>query len=173
MAEAIAAAKPVSETLGGAGEAEVLGSVTVNLGRIEGGSSPNLVPAMAEAALDIRLPAGMSVAAAEAALAAALVGHTGVTFEVLRRFEPTVTEPAAEVVQRVRTAAERVLGRAPELNMRVGGSDARLFRRAGIPTVVYGPTPFNMGGVDEYVLLEDLEVVARVHALAAFEFLNG
>jgi acetylornithine deacetylase/succinyl-diaminopimelate desuccinylase-like protein len=173
VAEAIAAAKQVSETLGGAGEAEVLGSVTVNLGRIAGGSSPNLVPAMAEAALDIRLPAGVSAAAAEAALAAAVAGHAGVTFEVLRRFEPTVTEPAAEIVQRVRSAAEQVLGRAPAVNMRVGGSDARLFRRAGIPTVVYGPTPFNMGGVDEYVLLDDLEVVARVHALAAFDFLNG
>jgi acetylornithine deacetylase/succinyl-diaminopimelate desuccinylase-like protein len=173
VAEAIAAAKPVSETLGGAGEAEVLGSVTVNLGRIAGGSSPNLVPATAEAALDIRLPAGVSAAAAEAALAAALAGQKGVTFEVLRRFEPTVTDPAAEIVQTVRTAAEQVLGRAPAVNMRVGGSDARLFRRAGIPTVVYGPTPFNMGGVDEHVLLDELEVVARVHALAAFEFLSG
>jgi acetylornithine deacetylase/succinyl-diaminopimelate desuccinylase-like protein len=173
VTEAIAAAKPVSEALGGAGEAVVLGSVTVNLGRIEGGSSPNLVPAMAEAALDIRLPAGVSVAAAETALAAALARHTGVTFEVLRRCEPTVTDPAAEIVQTVRTAAVQVLGRAPAVNMRVGGSDARLFRRAGIPTAVYGPTPFNMGGIDEYVLLGELEVVARVHALAAFAFLNG
>ena len=111
VAEAIAAAKPVSEKLGGAGEAAVLGSVTVNLGRIEGGSSPNLVPAMAEAALDIRLPAGVSPVEAEAALTAALTGHMGVTgrvtggvtegvtFEVLRRFEPTVTDPASEIVQ--------------------------------------------------------------------------
>jgi acetylornithine deacetylase/succinyl-diaminopimelate desuccinylase-like protein len=173
VAEAIAAAKPISETLGGAGEAQVLGSVTVNLGRIEGGSSPNLVPATAEAALDIRLPAGVSAAAAEAALAAALDGHADVTFGVLRRFDPTVTDPMVEIVHTVRTAAEHVLGRAPAVNMRVGGSDARLFRRAGIPTVVYGPTPFNMGGVDEYVLLDELEVVARVHALAAFDFLNG
>ena len=36
VAEAIAAAKPISEPLGGPGEAAVLGSVTVNLGRIEG-----------------------------------------------------------------------------------------------------------------------------------------
>ena len=172
VAEAIAAAKPVSEPLGGAGEADVLGSVTVNLGRIEGGSSPNLVPAMAIAALDIRLPAGLSAAAAEAALATALAGHEGVTYEVLRRFEPTVTDPAAEIVHTVRQAAEQVLGAAPAVNMRVGGSDARLFRRAGIPTVVYGPTPFNMGGVDEYVLLDELTVVARVHALAGLEFLT-
>jgi acetylornithine deacetylase/succinyl-diaminopimelate desuccinylase-like protein len=172
VAEAIAAAKPISEALGGAGEAETLGWVTVNLGRIEGGSSPNLVPASAEAALDIRLPVGVTVATAEAALVAALDGHAGVTLEVLRRFEPTVTDPTAEIVQTVRHAAEHVMGRAPAVNMRVGGSDARLFRRAGIPTVVYGPTPFNMGGVDEYVLLDELAVVARVHALAAFNFLS-
>jgi len=172
VAEAIAAAKPTSEPLGGPGEAAVLGSVTVNLGRIEGGSSPNLVPATAEAALDLRLPAGVSAAAAETALATALARHPGVTFEVLRRFDPTVTDPAAEIVQTVRHAAEQILGRFPAINMRVGGSDARLFRRAGIPTVVYGPTPFNMGGVDEYALLDELQVVAQVHALATFEFLN-
>jgi len=151
----------------------VLGAVTVNLGRIEGGSSPNLVPAMAEAALDIRLPAGVSAEAAEAALAAALAGHADVTFAVLRRFEPTVTDPAAEIVRTVHHAAEQVLGRAPAVNMRIGASDARLFRRAAIPTVVYGPTPFNMGGVDEYVLLDELDAVSRVHALAAFDFLNA
>jgi succinyl-diaminopimelate desuccinylase len=173
VAEAIAAAKPISEPLGGAGEAEVLQSVTINLGWIEGGSSPNLVPATAEAALDIRLPAGLSAATAEAALAAALSGREGVTWDVLRRVEPTVTDPGAEIVQTVRRAAEQVLSRAPAVNMRVGGSDARLFRSAGIPTVVYGPTPFNMGGVDEHVSLDELRVVARVHALAAFEFLTG
>ena len=173
VAEAIAAAKPISEPLGGPGEAAVLGSVTVNLGRIEGGSSPNLVPATAEAALDLRLPAGVSAEAAETALAAALARHSGVTFEVLRRFDPTVTDPAAEIVQTVRQAAQYVLGRLPAINMRVGGSDARLFRRAGIPTVVYGPTPFNMGGVDEHVLLDELRVVAQVHAFATFEFLNA
>jgi succinyl-diaminopimelate desuccinylase len=173
VAEAIVTAKPLSEPLGGAGEAAVLGAVTVNLGRIEGGSSPNLVPAMAEAALDIRLPAGVSAEAAEAALAAALAGHADVTFAVLRRFEPTVTDPAAEIVRTVHHAAEQVLGRAPAVNMRIGASDARLFRRAAIPTVVYGPTPFNMGGVDEYVLLDELDAVSRVHALAAFDFLNA
>ncbi len=173
VAEAIATAKPLSEPLGGAGEAAVLGTVTVNLGRIEGGSSPNLVPAVAEAALDIRLPAGVSAETAEVALAAALAGHADVTFTVLRRFEPTVTDPAAEIVRTVHHAAEQVLGRAPAVNMRVGASDARLFRRAGIPTVVYGLTPFNMGGVDEYVLLDELDAVARVHALAAFDFLNA
>jgi succinyl-diaminopimelate desuccinylase len=44
---------------------------------------------------------------------------------------------------------------------------------AGLPTIVYGPTPHNMGGADEYVLVEELDQVARVHALAAFDILRG
>lgn len=173
VAEAIAVAKPISEALSGAGEADVLSSVTVNLGRVEGGTSPNLVPARAEAALDIRIPAGLSVAEVEAALAGALAGRDGVTFEVLRRSEPTVTDPAHPLVRCVAGAASEVMGPAPAVNMRVGGSDARLFRRAGIATVVYGPTPHNMGGVDEYVRVEELITVARVHALAALGFLGA
>jgi acetylornithine deacetylase/succinyl-diaminopimelate desuccinylase-like protein len=41
----IAEAKPISEPLGGNGEADVLQRVTANLGRTSGGSSANLVPA--------------------------------------------------------------------------------------------------------------------------------
>jgi acetylornithine deacetylase/succinyl-diaminopimelate desuccinylase-like protein len=90
---------------------------------------------------------------------------------VLRRFEPNHTDPDAEIVQRTAAAARAVLGQEIAVNMRVGGSDSRWFRMAGLPTVVYGPTPHNMGGPDEYVLVEELGQVARVHAMAALEFL--
>jgi acetylornithine deacetylase/succinyl-diaminopimelate desuccinylase-like protein len=170
---AIRAAQPVSEPLSGAGEAAVLQKITVNVGRIAGGTSMNLVPASAEAGVDIRLPAGVGAARMEAAIAAALSGIDGVRWEVLRRVDPSVTDPAAEIVQRTAAAAETVTGRQPAINMRVGGSDARLFRHAGIPTVVYGPTPFNMGGADENVLVAELQTVARVHALTCLDFLRA
>jgi len=168
---AIAAARPISEALAGSGEAAVLGSVTVNIGRIAGGTSTNLVPASARAGVDIRLPVGVSCATAEAALAAALAGREGIGYQVLRRFEPNHTDPAAEIVRCVATAARGVLGADCAVNMRVGGSDARWFRMAGLPTVVYGPTPFNMGGADEHVLVAELTEVAQVHAAAALAFL--
>ncbi len=171
VTRAIAAARAVSETLSGAGEAEVLGRVTVNIGRVEAGTSMNLIPASARAGIDIRLPVGVSAAAAEAALSAALEGMEGISWQVLRRFEPSFTDPDAEIVRCVTEAARGVLGSAPVVNMRVGGSDSRWFRMAGIPTVVYGPTPFNMGGADEYALVADLLAVARVHALSALDFL--
>jgi acetylornithine deacetylase/succinyl-diaminopimelate desuccinylase-like protein len=57
--------------------------------------------------------------------------------------------------------------------MRVGGSDSRWYRMHDVPTVVFGPTPYNMGGPDEYVLVDEIHSVAKVHALAAFDFLSG
>jgi hypothetical protein len=43
----------------------------------------------------------------------------------------------------------------------------------GIPSVVFGCTPFNMGGPDENILIDELVAVAKVHALAGFDFLNA
>jgi hypothetical protein len=43
---------------------------------------------------------------------------------------------------------------------------------AGIPTVVYGPTPYNMGAPDEYADISELGIVSRVHALTAFDLLT-
>jgi succinyl-diaminopimelate desuccinylase len=58
------------------------------------------------------------------------------------------------------------------INMRVGFSDARFYRLHGVPSLVYGPTPHNMGGADEYVTLDDLFAVFYVHAMTAFDFLS-
>jgi acetylornithine deacetylase/succinyl-diaminopimelate desuccinylase-like protein len=42
--QAVRDSKSISEPLAGAGESDLLGKVTVNIGRIFGGTSPNLVP---------------------------------------------------------------------------------------------------------------------------------
>jgi acetylornithine deacetylase/succinyl-diaminopimelate desuccinylase-like protein len=170
--EAIERSRAISEPLAGVGEADVLGRVTVNIGRIEGGTSTNLVPASARAGADLRLPVGVSAAATERALAAAL-GRPGIKYRVLRRFEPSHTDPGSEIVRRCAAAAREVVGGQVAVNMRVGGSDARWFRMEGLPTVVYGPTPHGMGGPDEWVDLAELDQVARVHALTAFDLLTA
>jgi succinyl-diaminopimelate desuccinylase len=172
VAAAIAAAKHVSEPLSGVGEADTLARVTVNIGTVAGGTSANLVPASARASADIRLPIGVSTAAVEARLRDWLGAIDGVTWRVIRRYEPRYTDPNHEIVRCVTHAANEVLGARPVVNMRVGASDARLYRMDGIPSVVFGCTPFNMGGPDENVLIEELVAVAKVHALAAFDFLN-
>jgi succinyl-diaminopimelate desuccinylase len=171
VTSAIIAAKPVSEELSGEGEAETLQRVTVNIGTVEGGISPNLVPARARAAADIRLPVGVSLDAVEAALHDELDGCEGVSWRIIRAYSPSFTPPDHEIIRRTVTAATKVFGRAPVANMRVGASDARLYRMFGVPSAVFGCTPFNMGAPDEYILVEELVAVAKVHTLAAFDFL--
>lgn len=171
VTQAIARSRSISEPLSGSGEAETLGRLTINLGTIAGGISPNLVPATARAAADIRIPLGLSLEAVEGAIKEALE-LPGVTHRVLRRFAPSFTAPDHPLVTTMVRVAEEVVGESVAANMRVGGSDSRWFRMAGLPTVVYGPTPYGMGGPDEYVLVEDLDCVARVHALTAFDLLR-
>jgi succinyl-diaminopimelate desuccinylase len=172
VTSAIMAAKPISEELSGEGEAETLQRVTVNIGTMEGGISPNLVPARARAAADIRLPVGVSLEAVEAALHRELDPCQGVTWRIIRAYPPSFTPPNHEIVSRTIAAATKVLGKAPVANMRVGASDARLYRMFGVPSVVFGCTPFNMGAPDEYILVDELVAVAKVHTLAAFDFLS-
>ena len=95
-----------------------------------------------------------------------------VSTRVLARSEPTVTDPHHEIVSRTLANARELLGDRVVRNMRVGMSDARLYRAWGVPSVVYGPAPHNMGGVDEYVEENDLYAVFYVHAMTSFDYLS-
>jgi succinyl-diaminopimelate desuccinylase len=173
VTEAISGAKAISEALSGAGEADTLSRVTVNIGTIEGGTSPNLVPTHCIARADIRLPVGITTDVLVTKLDEWLGPLEGVTWRAIRRFEPSFTPPDDEIVILTAQVAHEVLGTVPAVNMRVGGSDSRWYRPAGVPTVVLGLTPFNMGGADEYVLVDELLAVAKIHTLVAFDFLTA
>ena len=173
VATAMVAAQPLSEPLGGEGERDVMSRITVNIGQIEGGLSANLVPDRALAQLDIRLPMGTSVAQVEQAIAKRLDEMSGISWKVLRRYEPSWTPLSDPVVQTAQSAAAEVLGQPVAVNMRVGASDARLWRRAGVPTIVCGLTPHNLGGPDEYADIRELGELAAIHALTAWDFLSS
>jgi succinyl-diaminopimelate desuccinylase len=172
VTNAIGKAKPISEPLSGAGEADTLSRVTVNIGTIEGGTSPNLVPTHAIARADIRLPVGVTTDVLVAKLDEWLGPLEGVSWKAIRRFEPSFTDPGHEIVTRTASVAAEVLGETPAVNMRVGGSDSRWYRMFDVPTVVLGLTPFNMGGADEHVLVDELLAVAKIHTLVAYDFLS-
>jgi succinyl-diaminopimelate desuccinylase len=165
-------AREVSEKLSGDGESSVLRTVTVNLGTAAAGLKVNLVPDVARAEVDVRIPFGLTTDIVITEARRLLDPVPGVGLEVMRRFEPTATDPAHEIVRRLADNAAVVLGRRPVANMRVGASDARLYRAAGVPAAVYGPTPHGMGGPDEHVRLDELRAIARIYVLTAFDFLS-
>lgn len=170
---AIREASHVSEALSGAGESDVLRRITMTIGTIRGGRLPNLVADTAEATVDLRLPVGTSVSDVEHELAQILQQCPGVEAIIDRRYEPSWTSPDHAVVATLRRCCEEVSGVPSVVNMRVGASDARLYRRAGVPTVVCGLTPRNMGAPDEHVSIAELRALAEAFALAGFDFLNA
>jgi acetylornithine deacetylase/succinyl-diaminopimelate desuccinylase-like protein len=146
--------------------------VTVNIGTIEGGVSPNLVPSQARAQGDIRIPVGVTTQQVIDQLSAWLGPMEGIQWRVVQRSEPSFTSPEHELVQLALGASEQVTGSKPVANMRVGASDARLYRAAGVPSIVLGCTPYGMGAADEYVELDELLNLAKMHALIAQGYLQ-
>src|SRR3546814_4568467 len=138
VVEAMATARRLSQREADEGDARVLQQVTVNIGRVTGGISANLVPDSAQAHLDVRIPMGASVRQVEERLLELLAGMEGIRLKVQRRYEPTWTSASDPIALAAVQAAAEVLGRDVAVNMRIGGSVARLWRRAGYPTVVAG-----------------------------------
>lgn len=149
---------------------ETMQAVTVNVGQIASGVSPNLVPSEAQAGVDIRLPLGVSVAEAEAAVRSCLAEHAGVSWTVTRQYEPTWTSPSNRIARAALTGVARALGKPSWSDMRIGGSDARLWRKAGMPCVVVGLTPNNLGAPDEYLCINELADLAKVYSMTIEEF---
>ncbi len=170
---AIEDAASVSEQFSGDGETEVLKSVTVNVGTINGGTTRNLVAGQAEATVDIRLPAGLSLKQAKTEIRQLIGRLPGVHHRIDNETEATITDPTHEIVTLSTANSAEVLGERSVTTMRVGSSDAALYRAAGIASVVCGLTPHNMGGVDEHVLVEELQALGEIYALTAFDYLNG
>lgn len=140
-----------------------MGRLTVNLGQASGGISSNLVPAHATAGVDVRIPLGLSCAAIEAAVAGGLGAREGLSWRVTRRYEPTWTSSDAPVSRAALEGATRALGGPAWFDMRIGGSDARLWRRSGFPCVALGLTPFNLGAPDEWCEVRELKALRDVY----------
>ena len=101
-----------------------------------------------------------------------LTGHPDVEWKEVRAYDPTVSEPNSPLFRVLRDEVTGVLGEEPVMTLRIGATDARLFRGAGVPSATYGPTGHNVGGPDEYVDLDELTQVARVLARTSFSFLD-
>ncbi|MFT0862454.1 M20/M25/M40 family metallo-hydrolase [Ancylobacter sp. G4_0304] len=169
--DAIERAGPLSESLSGAGESDVLRMVTITFGTVRGGRLSNLVADYAEATADVRLPVGTSVAQVEAEIRRIAALHA-VEVEVTRRYEPSWTDPHHPAIALLARNCREILGLEPVVNMRVGASDARHYRAAGVPTVVCGLTPVNMGAPDENVEVDELKSLGLLFTLTAFDYLS-
>lgn len=171
--ETIQNASKVSEKLSGIGETEAIQNITINVGVIEGGNSINLVPEIASAKIDIRLPIGVTTAQVEKEIQHVINSKEGLSYRILQRYEPNWTDVNHEIFPIIEKVGKEIMNETPVVTMRIGASDARIYRERGIPSVNCGLTPYNMGAPDEYIDIEELKQVAKIHTLAAFDYLHN
>jgi succinyl-diaminopimelate desuccinylase len=158
--------------------AEVLRRLTVNVGVIRGGTKENIVPALCEAEVDIRLPLGFTPDQVRAMVEDKVrLADPSIRVEWGRHPSiitgPTYTSPGEPVVGLLRASSEAVTGKAPHLSFTSGGTDCRFWRLRGVPAVSYGPRVYGMGGVDEHITVDDLQATALVHMATIVGFLNS
>ena len=86
---------------------------------------------------------------------------------------PSYTRPDHPLARAVHRHAADVMGTPPTFTITTGGTDGRFFRMRGVPTIIYGPRPHAVGGLNEYLPVEDLVRVTKVYMATALEFLRG
>jgi len=176
VASTIAAAATILDDQLGPGAAEALRHVTVNIGRIEGGLKLNMIAPSCRTGIDLRCPVGVSTDVLLREVEKILQRYQAtadVRYAVVNRGEPNHCDPRHPMVEIIQANAERVRGIRPVPSISLGGTDARLWRLAGIPAFIYGPSPNNMGAPDEHVTLDDLFGTVWVHVLSAYDYLTG
>jgi succinyl-diaminopimelate desuccinylase len=147
---------------------------SMTAGLIRGGIKVNVVPRRCEVEIDCRLPFGVTPEdirqEVETRLSAA--GLDDVRFEPMPPlFTASYTSPVDPLVRRVQANAAAATGQEPALTMTFAATDARYFRPRGVPAVIFGPRPNNMAAPDEWISVDDLVAVTKVHVGTAVDYL--
>jgi acetylornithine deacetylase len=136
----------------------------LSVGRLSAGAWSSQVPDEARFEGRVGVRVGETPEEARAALEAA-VGDAAEIAWTGGQFEPSENAPDDPFVALVREAAAAELGREPAVTGVPYGSDMRLFRRHGIPCVMYGTRGLELAhAVDERVAVADVAAVARTIA---------
>jgi len=153
----------------------VFDSTTVNVGLIRGGDKVNVIPRHCEMEIDIRIPNGITMEDLQLKVDDAIketgVNPNDISMEWFNTKKPSYSLPNSRIAQLVKANADSITGERSALTISFGGSDCRFWEYLGIPIVMYGPTAFNMGAPDEYILEKDFEQVLKVHAATIIDYL--
>lgn len=144
---------------------------SVNVGKIKGGLSVNMIAEECSAEVDFRLPPGEKGERLRNWIDKVMEGYPGCSCEEFNSYDAYLTEPDDPLACIARKTAEEVMGHPVFTTFSLGGTEARLWRALGTPSITFGPNHHNMGSPDEYIEAGELPQVLSVHALTALRFL--
>jgi acetylornithine deacetylase len=144
-----------------------LGTPTLSVGRIEGGTSVNTVPDFCIIEVDRRLLPGESPVQAHRDFEQSLRGHAGLDFpftcEPIWLSCPALNPTGSEEITRRLAAAIDSVRPGHEVRAVPFGTDASTISEAGIPAVVFGPGDIAQAHTaDEWIDLNEVEHAAEI-----------
>ena len=161
-----------------------IGSPTMIVGRIEGGTNTNVVPGAVTLKLDRRMIPEEDPVQVEARVRAlmqeAVRDLPGITLSIRRLLLSQALRPLPGVAPLVASLQRHGLSIFGEAIAALGTplyADARLYGERGIPAVLYGAGPRTLAeshakGADERLALDDLRRATKVVALTLLDFLG-
>jgi succinyl-diaminopimelate desuccinylase len=159
----------------GAGAADILDRVTLNVGVMQGGVKVNMLPAACDIEADVRLPVGVDRADVRRVVERIVARYPEASWEegASQRVNATWSDPEHPMVGHLQDNVQALLGFRPPAIISLGGTDCRFWRAAGTPAYVYGCSPSGMGAPNESVAIDEFLHVVRTHTLSAFDYLGG
>lgn len=158
-----------------AGIGDVFEHVTINIGRISGGTSTNVVADRATVEVDTRVPIGLSREEVNDRILE-ILAEEGIeaTLEPLGfRSEPNWTLPTDPIVETLVSALRDISDPEAKGVLQWASSDARTFRSHGIPVLQYGPAELaTIHGFDEKAPAADVVLAAKVYAVTTLRYLG-
>ena len=161
-----------------------IGSPTMIVGRIDGGTNTNVVPGKVVLRMDRRMIPEEDPALVEAQvrdlIEDAVRGLPGIRLEIRRLLLSQALRPlpgVAALVESLQRHGRAIMGEEIPAHGTPLYADARLYGEHGIPAVLYGAGPrtveeSNAKKADERLLLEDLRRATKVVALTLLDFLG-
>ena len=146
-----------------------------------GAPQSNVIPALAEMTLDVRLTPGIDAEGIRGELEAlcrkaeAAVPSVKLEWEPVNAFRlATSVDKAEPIVRAMMHGVRKATGRAPRYGGVPGSTDGTILRmELGIPIVTCGPgNRLIPHQVDEYVEVQELVEAARIYAASALKYLE-
>ncbi|MGC3952739.1 MAG: M20/M25/M40 family metallo-hydrolase [Propionicimonas sp.] len=154
---------------------EVFSRVTINVGRIAGGTATNVVADRAVVEFDTRVPIGLTRAEVNARVREILAAE-GIEAEIEPLgfcSEPNWTDPGHPIVTELVGVLRELSDPTAQPVLQWASSDARTFRSHGIPVLQYGPAELStIHGFDERAPVADVILAAKVYTLTALRYLG-
>jgi acetylornithine deacetylase len=167
MGRLLAGIEQFAEQLRASATDPLLGSPTLSVGRIDGGTSVNTVPDRCKIEIDRRLIGGENPDEQPGRLTEFLRRQPGIDFEFETTTpwirEPALTPAGSEEIARLLGAAIDARRGTHTVHAVPYGTDAATLAWAGIPAVIFGPGDIAQAHTkDEWVPLDEVEQASEI-----------